>query len=300
MNQEKKSQIDLLVSSFDDKTDKGTERIANVVAAFPVKDETIIPEFIEALMKLSSCPYSKWEETKSNLEDRKEKIISFLSGEEEEFAFEDKTYSFLSVPYEPEESNKAKEEDKFPYVYVKFDENRIMPEIAYESLEKGREIPSLCVPVVRNGSWPGLAFGVSMPFTVKDKQLHMFDREGKPCGNPVSCALPLIGGFYLVETSEEVSFIVNRKGDKVIGEGIKVYSPYNGYCIFSKEGKYGFLTEWGDICEPKFDDIDAIDMGAAVRVKSGDQWGYVTTDNEFVTEEQQEEECYDIYCGVDF
>ena len=60
MKQEKKNQIDLLISSFDEKTDKGTESIENVVAAFPVKDETVIPEFIDALMKLSSCPYSKW------------------------------------------------------------------------------------------------------------------------------------------------------------------------------------------------------------------------------------------------
>ena len=78
MNQEKKSQIDLLVSSFDDKKGKGTERIANVVAAFPVKDETIIPEFIDALMKLSSCRYSEWEEAKGKLEKRKEEIRSFL------------------------------------------------------------------------------------------------------------------------------------------------------------------------------------------------------------------------------
>ena len=94
MNQEKKNRIDLLVSTFDEKTEKGTERVTNVVAAFPIKDDTIIPEFIDALMKLSSCRYSEWEETKGKLQDRREEIELFLSGKNEEFAFEDKTYSF--------------------------------------------------------------------------------------------------------------------------------------------------------------------------------------------------------------
>ena len=203
------------------------------------------------------------------------------------------------MAYEPEESNKDKGKDKFPYVYVKFDENRIMPEIAYESLEKGREIPSLCVPLVRDGSWPGLAFGISMPFIVKDKKLHMFDKEGNSCGDPLDAALPLIGGYYLVEISDSDSFIVNREGIKVSESGVDVYSPCNGYCVFEKDGKYGFITEWGEMCEPKFDEIDIIEMGESVKVKLGDQWGYVTTDNEFVTEEQLEEG-YDIYYGAEF
>lgn len=300
MKKETKNHIDLLVSSFDAKNETSTEKVSKVVAAFPVKDEAKIPEFIDTLMKLSSCIYAEWEETKGKLEDRKEEIKSFLSGEKEEFAFEDKIYSFLSVPFEPEESNKDKVEDKFPYVYVKFDEDTTLPEIVYESLEKGREIPSLCVPVVKEGSWPGLALGISMPFTVKDKKLHMFDIDGNPCGDPIEGALPLIGGYYLAYISDSDSFIVNRDGIKVSQTGVKVFGPGNGYCVFENEGKYGFVTEWGEICEPKFDEIDIIDMGEPVRVKLGNQWGYVTTDNEFVTEEQQDEEEYEIYYGADF
>ena len=300
MKKETKNQVDLLISSYDEKNETGAGEITNVVAALPYKEENIIPEFIDALMKLSSCGYSEWEETKAKIEDRKEEIKSFLSGENKKFAFEDKIYSFLSVPYEPEESEKDKVEDKFPYVYVKFDESGTIPEIAYGSLEKGREIPSLCVPVIKEGSWPGVAFGISMPFKVKDKKLHMFDSEGNPCGEAVDSALPLVGGYYLVGVTDSGSFIVNREGVKVSQSGIKVYSPYNGYCVFEKNGKYGFITEWGELCEPRFDEIDVIDMGEPVRVKLGDQWGYVTTDNEFVTEEQQEEEEYDLYYGADF
>ena len=300
MKKEKKTQISLLVSSFDEKTEKDAKRVSNVVAAFPVKDETIIPEFVDALMKLSSFGYSEWEEEKSGLEGRNEEIKSFLSGKNEEFLFEDKTYSFLSIPYEPEDSDLDQEEDKFPYVYVKFNEDLTMPEIAYESLEKGREIPSLCVPVVREGSWPGLAFGISMPFTVKDKMLHMFDFEGNPCGKPVKSALPLVGGYYLVNVSHSDCYIVNSEGIKISETGVKVYGPSNGYCVFEKGGRYGFVTEWGELCEPKFDEIDIIEMGESVKVKLGDQWGYVTTDNEFVTEEQLEEEGCDIYYGAEF
>lgn len=291
--------IYLLVSSFEENKEEGNGRGSKVELAFPLKDETIVPEFIDALMKLSSCKYSDWEATRDNLVDRKKEIMSFLSGETQEFVFDGKTYSFIEISYEPEESE-INREDKFPYVYVKFDENGDIPEIAYESLEKGREIPSLCVPVVREGSWPGLAFEISMPFTIKDKKLHMFDREGKPCGKPVDSAFPLIGGYYLVNVSDRGSFIVNREGTKVSEEGVKIYGPANGYCVFAKDGKYGFVTEWGDICDPKFDEIDAIDMGAPISVRSGEEWGFVTTDNNFVTEAQQEEEDYDIYCGADF
>lgn len=300
MKKENKKQIDLLVSSYEGKTERSAEKETNVVAAFPEKGEAIIPEFMDALMKLSSCGYSEWEETRAMLAERKEEIRSFLSGENEEFVFEDKTYTFLTIPYEPDESDEDKEEDRYPFVYVKFDDSEYKPEIAYESLAKGKEIPSLCVPVIKEGSWPGLSLGISMPFTVKDKMLQMFDREGNPCGEPVKSALPLTGGFYLVNISRSDCFIVNREGIKVSERGVKVYEPSNGYCVFEKDGKYGFITEWDEICEPKFDEIDAIDLGAAVRVKLGDQWGYVRVDNEFVTEEEQDEEDYEIYRGADF
>ena len=69
----------------------------------------------------------------------------------------------------------------------------------------------------------------------------------------------------------------------------------NGFTLIYKGGKRGFITDEGQVCNPKFDNIDVIEMGEPVRVRLGDQWGCVKTDNEFVTEEQQEEEKYDIY-----
>jgi hypothetical protein len=93
-------------------------------------------------------------------------------------------------------------------------------------------------------------------------------------------------GEYAVYNFRDKCFIIEHI------EELSVHAPgffcANGIGTFTKKNKKGIITEDGRFTEANFDDIDEGDWHGLVKVKEGDQWGYVNADNNFT---QDEDEC---------
>jgi len=67
----------------------------------------------------------------------------------------------------------------------------------------------------------------------------------------------------------------------------------NGIAFFDKNGKHGILNEDGKCTEAIFDEIE-YDIEGSVRVRFGEEWGFVNEDGEFTLDEDESYFYYEV------
>ncbi len=67
----------------------------------------------------------------------------------------------------------------------------------------------------------------------------------------------------------------------------------NGIGIFRKEGKYGLINSHDEITKPEFEEIE-MEFEGLLRVRMGNQWGYITEEGVFTENEDEAYWCWDI------
>ena len=303
-----KDQILLLCTKDKPKNSKNEDdKYINVHAAFPVSEEHLSQLFIKTFLQLSNKPYTEWEKNKIELGNRYDEINLFVNGDIKEFHFEEKNFFLLNFDLETVSEN-SKTTNNFtgdsPEVYVFFDETYSYPIKVSTNTLRIDTLP-FEVPVITKDSYPGLSLYFDMPFKIIDKKFYMFDSDRNQIGGPYKWVDPLDYDYYWVGMEENKGYVINRKGRKLTEDGIDVeeFNILNGFIFITKNKKWGFVSELGEVCNPMFDEIREVKDGSIigpVEVRIGDKWGFVTKDFEFVTEEQLKVQKYKLFDYRDY
>ena len=308
---EKENQVYILTSETDWRDSDYEMVVPNAV--FVERGTQIMELFIETLLKLSNNIY-KWEENRKSLETRKDEIIQFLEGKRRDFIFDERLYNIRPSIYKKgrkETLDINKEDARFPIVYVEYFDEFYLENVYDEDTKiTGPCCEFTWIPVIKDGTWPGLSLNFIFPFTIKDKKFYMFNKIGKFCGGPFKDVSRISGQYCFVEEESGKTYIVDLNGVKITEEGIKMVKrreendeKYQYECVtdedrncfysvinvFEKDRKYGFLSTGGIYCEAKFDDFEEyFNSDGNIPVKIGDQWGYITHEKEFFAEVQDD------------
>ena len=82
-------------------------------------------------------------------------------------------------------------------------------------------------------------------------------------------------------------------GNRLTGENIFFNSAddYNGYVLLRENDKWGFIHVDSHTVSPvEYDDIEPVELAEAIKVKKGEEWGYLAEDFTIIPESIIEED----------
>lgn len=266
------------------------------LAAFEHLGKEMLPKVLETFTVICSEGYIEEYESTHELfkEKDSEAIMCALEGGCERFKIgnRDMTFRPVVVQFDEKEEKEPFENKKFLYQRLKENFETGMAEEAGIFTTPGDRCYEI-IPLVNADRPLGLSLKRYMPFTVKDGKAYMYDLEGKPCSEAFDYVEPHSDFLFFVKESTGKQYFVDLMGNRLTGENIefKRGDDYNGYIIFKENGKFGFIQTDSHIVSPaEYDDIEPIELAEAVKVKKGEEWGYLAEDFTFIPETLIEED----------
>ena len=251
--------------------------IGGSLAAFDILGKEMLPKVLEVLTVICSERFvEEYENTFKLFKERDSDVITeALEGKVEKFKIGNSDMSFRSmvVKSDDQDENFSFENNKF--LYQRIQENYKTGEMEevgiFTSSGDGFYEIILLVKIDRP---LGLSLKRYLPFTVKYGKAFMYDFEGKPCGGPFEDVEPHSGLLFFVAESKGKKYFVDFMGNRLTGENIFFNSAddYNGYIIFRKNDKWGFIHVDSHTVSPvEYDDIEPVELAEAIKVKKGEE-----------------------------
>ena len=270
--------------------------IGGSLAAFENLGKEMLPKVLEVLTVICSEGFvEEYENTFKLFKERDSDVITeALEGKVEKFKIGNSDMSFRSMVVKSDD-----QDDNFSFENKKFLYQRIKENYKTGEMEEVGIFTSSgdgfyeIIPLVKIDRPLGLSLKRYLPFTVKDGKAYMYDFEGKPCGGPFEYVEPHSGLLFFVAESKDKKYFVDFMGNRLTGENIFFNSAddYNGYIIFGKNDKWGFIHVDSHTVSPvEYDDIEPVELAEAIKVKKGEEWGYLAEDFTFIPESIIEEE----------
>ena len=295
---------EILVVSFAS-LDEKSGKFNNPYVTFALPNENI-DQTVESLrwaiaIQLNGPLLDSYQDTLKELDARKEQLSQLIDGKIENFEIEDTRYSVKILPFEPGlESHKDWAEVRpGTRLYIQYDKKG--NELGVFAEDDGK-LSTRFINFFRTSNPQTLTLYHYLPFVIEGKVGYMINHEQERVGSLMMYAKPMAGFYFFVVDSEDNGYIVDVLGRKVTESPTRIdfdNPGYNGYIIFMEGDKYGFIhAESGTKSPVIFDGIDTVEIGEAVRVKKGDEWGFLTETFEFISENAiEEDDCLtdDIY-----
>lgn len=278
--------------------------IEGSLAAFEKLGKEMLPKVLEVLTVICSEGHvEEYENTYKLFKERdSEAITETLEGITEKFKIGNSEMIFRPIIVESDNNEEINPFENKKYLYQRIKENYKTGKVEETGFftTSGDGFYQI-IPLVRIDRPLGLSLKRYLPFTVKDGKAYMYDFEGNPCGGPFEYVEPHSGLLFFVAESINKKYFVDFKGNRLTGENIRFNSgdDYNGYILFRENEKWGFIHIDSHTVSPvEYDDIEPIGLAESIKVKKGDEWGYLAEDFTFIPEsiiEEDDENWDDVY-----
>lgn len=90
--------------------------------------------------------------------------------------------------------------------------------------------------------------------------------------------------YKKIEGKVKIGILCNSGRELVPCEMDNIFEVYNDIIEIEKDDKHGLLTIWGLYVPPIYDEIEEEESGL-VRLRNGEQWGYISDDGTFITKD---------------
>ena len=151
--------------------------------------------------------------------------------------------------------------------------------LSYHDYKKGSK-----VVVMKNSKWGLIKIG--------EENKWILEPEFDYIGYPNNITYVVKDKKYGVINLYEGNFLLPLELDFVTTENGIMFC--NGISAYGKNDKQGVIMSNGELTEAIFDEVDAPEMGESIKVRIGDQWGFINENGQFT---QDEDEAY--YFGED-
>lgn len=268
----------------------GTNRSEDLFAVEYGEAEKVGKEIMEALaLKGFSGNFASLLAARKEIEAHAGEILDVVEGRKDNFTlFGDMVYTLRERTLDEDlvtdrEMSDLKNGDT---IFVKYDTQK--KDVGVYSVISAEEW-AVCIPYFKSDGSGTLTFERYIPFVAKGAEGYLVDQAGVEIAGPFKYAMPIGGGFFIVQKPDGQKNVIYADGTVKI-EAIKPNEPSNGYMEFEKDGKQGFFEPSSGVVSPLFDEVATIELGEPIKVKKEGRWGYLTEDFTFLSEEQLEAE----------